>query len=130
MIATSGEPRICATAAWLRPISDTTISTAAMVSGMLAMRGQPLANEVLGAGFRRAVAAHAAERRAHAHGRLANPFTAASHRSPPISSPPTIHRMTVSAIEPTRLARASHSRSAGPKPWPVSQIRWRTPPSM
>ena len=31
---------------------------------------------------------------------------------------------------PVKVARAIHSRSAGPKPCPVSQIRWRNPPSM
>ena len=35
-MATSGEPRIWAANAWLRPSSDTTISTNAMVSGTLA----------------------------------------------------------------------------------------------
>ena len=34
MMAISGEPRICTTAAWLRPSSATTITTSAMVSGM------------------------------------------------------------------------------------------------
>ena len=31
--ATNGEPRICTTAAWLRPSSPTTMTTNAMVSG-------------------------------------------------------------------------------------------------
>ena len=35
-IATTVEPRICATAAWLWPMSEITISTAAMVNGMFA----------------------------------------------------------------------------------------------
>ena len=35
-MATNGEPRICTTAAWLRPSSPTTMTTNAMVSGTLA----------------------------------------------------------------------------------------------
>ena len=34
MMATSGEPRICTTAAWLRPSSAMTMTSSAMVSGM------------------------------------------------------------------------------------------------
>ena len=36
-IATSGEPRICTTAAWLRPSSDIRITMNAMVSGTFAI---------------------------------------------------------------------------------------------
>ena len=36
MMATGGEPRICAAAAWLRPNSNSTIRMNAMASGTLA----------------------------------------------------------------------------------------------
>ncbi len=37
MMAITGEPRICATAAWLRPSSVIRMITVAMVSGILAI---------------------------------------------------------------------------------------------
>ena len=70
MIATSGEPRICTTAAWLRPSSAMTMTMTAMVSGTLATDGQALVPEMPGAGVGRAEAADAAERRAHAMWRV------------------------------------------------------------
>jgi len=41
-----------------------------------------------------------------------------------------VERSTVRLIDPNSVARASHSRSKGPKPRPVSQMRCRIPPSM
>src|ERR1700733_10690058 len=85
-------------------------------------RGEALMPEMAGAGFGRAGAAHARERSAD----MLRP----AHYGPPMIKSPIIHNTSVMAIEPIRLASASHSRSLGPKPRPVSQIKWRTPPSM
>ena len=123
MMATSGEPRICATAAWLRPSSVIMMMIAAMVSGMLATAVRRWRQKSSGAGSGGAAAADPGERGA-------DMLDVVAHRGPPIAKKPTIHSTTVIAIEPIRLAAASHSRSLGPKPRPVSQIRWRMPPSM
>src|SRR5262249_33469080 len=85
-------------------------------------RGEPLMPEMLGARFGGAAAEHASERCADMGG--------LGHYPIPIVSMMKIHSTRVMAIEPTRLAAASHSRSFGPKPRPVSQMRWRMPPSM
>src|SRR6185437_2415663 len=87
-------------------------------------RGQPLAPEMIGARMGGAQAADAGKRRADVLG------GGIAHSGPPIASKPKIHNRTVIAIEPIRVAAASHSRSVGPKPRPVSQIKWRMPPSM
>src|SRR5271156_5822378 len=83
--------------------------------------GEALTPEMLGAGFGGAKATDAGERRADMGG--------SAHYDTPIVKSTKIHSSTVMAIEPIRLAATSHSRSLGPKPRPVSQIRWRTPPS-
>ena len=56
--------------------------------------------------------------------------TGRGHYAIPIVSMMNSHSTIVIAIEPIRPAAANHSRSFGPKPRPVSQIRWRMPPSM
>ena len=64
MMATSGEPRICTTAAWLRP-STHHDHDEGDGERHVGDRGQALAPEMLGAGLGRAKAADAPERRAH-----------------------------------------------------------------
>ena len=123
MMATSGEPRICATAAWLRPSSVIDDDDRGDGQWDVGDRGEALAPEIAGAGSGGAAAADPGERGA-------DMLDVVAHRGPPIAKRPTIHSTTVIAIEPTRLAAASHSRSLGPKPRPVSQIKWRMPPSM
>src|SRR5262249_4124988 len=86
--------------------------------------GEPLVPEVLGARAGGAAAAHAGERRAVWLG------GACPHPAPAMASSTTTQRTTVTVIEPTKWAAASHSRSFGPKPRPASQIRWRMPPNM
>ena len=86
--------------------------------------GQALPPELPGARSCGAAAQNAPERRADMLG------TCVAHRGPPMARNPTIHSSSVIATEPIRLAAASHSRSTGPKPRPVSHSRWRMPPSV
>ena len=122
MIATAGEPRICAVAAWLRPSSVIRMITAAMVSGILATAVRRWRQKCSVPDLAAPIAADAGQRGANMRG--------SAHHETPIVSRTNSHSSTVMAIEPIKLAAASHSRSVGPKPRPVSQIRWRTPPSM
>src|SRR5262249_47072136 len=84
-------------------------------------RGETLPPEMLGPGLGRAKPAHARERGA-------KPDLA--HRWSPNTRYPTTQRTSVSTIDPTSVMTASQSRSLGENPRPVSQIRWRMPPSM
>src|SRR3954468_24178832 len=52
-----------------------------------------------------------------------------AHRAPPNARKPTTQSTIVNPIEPTKVASVSISRSAGSNPRPISQIRWRRPPS-
>src|SRR5215467_8974337 len=81
-------------------------------------RGKPLMPEMLGT----RLGGHAAERSAD--------MQWGGHQAIPIVNMMNSHSTIVMAIEAMRLAAASHSRSLGPKPRPVSQIRWRMPPNM
>ena len=77
-MATSGEPRICATAAWLRPSSVMTMHDHGDGQRDVGDRGQALAPEMLGAGSGGAEAADPGERRA-------DMLDVVAHRGPPIA---------------------------------------------
>ena len=64
MMATTGEPEDLHHGRWLRPSSDITIRTTSDGERNIGDRGDALVPEMIGAGFGRAEAAHAGERRA------------------------------------------------------------------
>src|SRR5512132_1092905 len=80
-------------------------------------RRHPLAPEGLGAAMRWSYAAGFGEWRGHGY-------------APPLSQYPAIHSTSVSTVEPMMVPQAKISMLTLSRPRPVSQIRWRIPPSM